>query len=63
MFHFDHWPESEPRYPDRLAVAAPRGTRAALKQRAEAERVTVPELLRRIIAGAVGVTPPHAGAH
>lgn len=53
MFTLDHFPDAAPRYPDRIAVQAPRGTRAALKRTAEAERVSVPELVRRAILRAV----------
>ena len=52
-FVLDHFPDAAPRYPDRVAVQVPRGTRAALKRAAEAEHVTVPELVRRTILQAI----------
>jgi hypothetical protein len=49
MFTLDHFPDNAPRYPDRIAVCAPRGTRAQVRRAAEAEQVSVPEFVRRAI--------------
>lgn len=49
MFTLDHFPDAAPRFPDRIAVQAPRGTRERLRRAAEAEHLTVPDLIRRAI--------------
>lgn len=61
MFTLEHFPDAAPRFPDRIAVCAPRGTRAKVKLAAEAERLSVPEFVRlaieRQIAAVLGDGP------
>ena len=49
--------------PERLSVALPHGTRARLKRAAEAEHVTVPELIRRALDHVAGEVLNRSAAH
>jgi hypothetical protein len=50
MFAPDEFTEAAPRYPERVTVHAPRGTRSSLMRAAEREKTTPADLMRRILA-------------
>jgi hypothetical protein len=47
---FDGFTQAAPRFPERITVMTPKGTRSAIARAAHREKVTPAELLRRFLA-------------
>jgi hypothetical protein len=59
MFDATQFEDGRGRYPDKLVVAVPRGTKDELRALAQREDESVPDIVRRLIGSAIKGSPAH----